>query len=477
MVWRLASVALVIAGLGGAASANGRPPATSSIAFRQGHESDIVVGLTFGLVVSHDGGATWGWMCEDAIGYSGTYDPSYEYSATGGVFATTFKGLKVMRDSCTFSTPPSVATFASAATLGPAPENALYYTAVQSADATHPIADFHIYKSVDDGMTFPVVASAAAATETNVWWQSIVVAPSDPLRVYLSGYRYPPGIDTVRDHLLFRSDDGGATWQQLATTGFTPLMPNSVLHIAGIWANNPDHVYVRVERYDNTLSDAIYVSSNKGATWKPIETKPTTIGAFVARAAVNSLGNHDLVLGTRELGAEISHDDGANWEPLAGAPHMGCLVENAAGELWACTQNFGFSAVQPDDAGVMKTSDLVTWTKVLRYQDLTEAASCAAGTIQHDTCAPLWCAVCAQLGCTPSASYGCPVVIDGCPVPTDGCPVPTDASIPRTTSGKGGCCDSGASSGGPLALALSVATMLRRPRRRARCRRRPRQEP
>src|SRR4051794_21859487 len=85
------------------AEANGRLPATSTITFRQGHETDIAVGLTFGLLVSHDGGKTWGWMCEAAVGYGGTYDPVYVYSPSGALFATTFNGLSVMRDSCTFA--------------------------------------------------------------------------------------------------------------------------------------------------------------------------------------------------------------------------------------------------------------------------------------------------------------------------------------------------------------------------------------
>jgi hypothetical protein len=102
----------------------------------------------------------------------------------------------------------------------------------------------------------------------------------------------------------------------------------------------------------------------------------------------------------------------------------------------------------------MKTTDLVTWTKVLHYQDLTNAVDCATGTVQHDTCAPMWCTVCMQLGCTAAASYNCPVATEA----------PT--MMPPPPGKSGGCCDTGASAGGPLALALSVATIVLRPRRR-----------
>jgi hypothetical protein len=448
MAWRIALACLVLAAVPHGASANGRPPAAVSITFRQGQETDVVVGLTFGLVISHDGGKAWSWMCEDAIGYKGTYDPWFAFSQSGALFATTFAGLKVARDGCTFGATPAGATFASVNALGPGPDHAFYYAAVQAADEARGVAaDFNVYKSIDDGMTFPDAAKGTPAAAVN-WWQSLAVAQSDTQRLYLSGYSYlpDPAGGTVRQLLLFRSDDGGKAWIPLPTTAFA-FLSNSVIHIAGITKDDADHLYVRVEDYDNLNHDAIYRSSDKGLTWQQIKTKDAPIGAFAVRAARNRDAKHDLILGTQEAGAEVSHDDGETWAPLANAPHMSCLVENAAGELWACTQNYGFSSVPSDGAGIMKTTDLVTWTKVLRYQDLTEVVTCAAGTIQKDTCAASWCAVCAQLGCTPSLSYGCPVASEA---PVRG----------------GGCCETGAGSAGALALGLSVGMVLRRPRRR-----------
>src|SRR5262247_2867261 len=84
------------------AFANGRAPATSTINFRQGNDDEIAAGMTFGLLVSHDGGANWDYMCEDAVGYGGMYDPDYAYNATGSLAATTFDGAKIDRDMCTF---------------------------------------------------------------------------------------------------------------------------------------------------------------------------------------------------------------------------------------------------------------------------------------------------------------------------------------------------------------------------------------
>ncbi len=449
MVRRLMFACAALAAVARGASANGRAPSTQSITFRQGQDSDIAVGLTFGLVVSHDSGRTWAWMCEDAIGYKGTYDPRYAFSSSGALFASTFNGLRVMRDSCTFNVMPSGSTFVSANTLGPGPDHAFYFAASQEPDPGRGIpGDFHIYKSIDDGMTFPIQVQPPG--EIN-WWQSLEVAPSDPQRLYLSGYRYipvPGGVGKMKQVAIFRSDNAGADWIELPTSMFT-VMPNSVIDIVGIARDDPDRVYARVKLDDNSLSDSIYRSTDKGATWKLINHKGTSIGAFLVR------DNHDLIVGTQALGAEISHDDGDHWIPLVDPPHMNCLVESSAHEIWACTQNYGFNGVPSDDAGIMKTTDLVHWTKVMRYQDLTEAVPCAAGTIQQDSCATTWCQVCTQLECTPSPSYGCPALVDA----------PVDAPVPPRA--RAGCCETGAGSGGsPLALGLAVGTLLLRPRRR-----------
>lgn len=439
--------------LEGTASANGRPPATSSITFRQGHERDIIAGLTFGTAISHDGGATWQWTCEDVMGLpaGSPYDPIFTYTSAGSVFATTTPGLIVMRDGCTFNPAPSGRNFVSTTALSPG--GTFYYAASQAAD-NGLASDFQIYRSTDDGMSFEH-SQADPITDTNVWWESIAVAPSNAKIVYLSGYRYIPisagSPETMRDHLLYRSEDGGATWAPAmppTTSGLT-LMQNSLIHIVAIASDDPKHVYARVSYIDNTTTDALYASIDGGAHWTTLLTHPDRFLAFVARAAVHE-GHHDLLAVTTKFGLEISHGDSTTWTQLTTAPHINCLTESSAGELWACTRNYDFGQVMSDDAAIMKTTDLSAWTKVLRYQDLTgPVTGCGADTIQQKTCnqSTLWCGVCSQLMCTPGPSYVCA----------------SEGPVPPT---KGGCCDTGAGPGGPLALALSVATLLWRPRRR-----------
>ena len=58
----------------------------------------------------------------------------------------------------------------------------------------------------------------------------------------------------------------------------------------------------------------------------------------------------------------------------------------------------------------MKTTDLATWTGVLKYQDIQAPVACAAGTVQDDQCVERymdmqspWCCLVPQLGITSTA--------------------------------------------------------------------------
>ena len=165
------------------------------------------------------------------------------------------------------------------------------------------------------------------------------------------------------------------------------------------------------------------------------------------------------------------------WETVANAPHINCLSENTAGELWACTQNFGVPGTPTDDAGIMKTTNVSTWTKVLRYQDIAGPVDCGAGTRQHDQCVydcsdttfdsnPAMCNFTVPKGwCALKNSFGITSTVLTCPAVFD---APPGQDLTTKPAPKG-CCSTGDTGGGPYALALSLAVgtvILRRKRRR-----------
>jgi hypothetical protein len=417
------------------AFANGRPPGTSDIHFRVGHEQDVLSGMTFGLVISHDGGSTWHWMCEKAVHYGGMYDPIYSYLSSGGIIATTFDGVRVMRDGCNFDatmlatdTPPH---FASTLTTGP--DGAIYVAMADSKDGK-------IYKSTDDGMTFP---QSATPGMINDWWQSMRVAPSDATRVYLSGYRLVSG--NPKTFLLFKSIDGGQNFSPMSMTGIAPTSSNSAIDIVGVSATTPDTLYARVTLASGNIGDDLYISTNGGTSWTKILSLQDSMAILVRN-------NGDIVVGTQTLGSQVSHNNGTSWTPLTNPPHLSCLVEKANNEIWGCTLNYGSMQVVADGYGIMKTTDLTTWSPVMKYQDITGPEDCGGDTLQKTECIDgTWCGLKSQLGITST--------VINCEVPSE--------SVDITHKPPKGCCDTG-DGVGPMTLALGalVGILVGRPRRR-----------
>jgi hypothetical protein len=465
------------------AAANGRPAGTSTINFEQGHPDHIAAGMTFGLVLSNDGGATWRWMCEKTVGYGGLWDPDYAYSSSGGLFATTFDGLKVMRDGCTFAATPPGSTFVSADEL--APNGNLFYAAADPADAK-------IYKSIDDGMTFP---TSAAPGQNNDWWDTLVFAPSSSLVAYLSGYRFTkqcaggvnagmmcvdattcPGstCDPKLIFLLFKTTNGGGDFASnpLSQTGIA-TSNNSRIDVVGVDPGAPNTVYIHVSLENGNNGDSIYKSTNGGASWSKILTKSDPFGmAFLVRS------DGKLIAATQTSGAFVSNGGAGctseatcGWTALTAPPHINCLVENPATvatthEVWACTHNYDSPGIPGDGFGIMKTTDLATWTGVLRYQDIAGPVMCGTDTVQYQQCVDsyqakpsVWCCLEQQLGITSTE-------ID-CSGPRDCGVLPDSPSDGGTTMVKPpkGCCESGGGAGGTL-LAFGTLALLSRRRRR-----------
>jgi hypothetical protein len=103
----------------------------------------------------------------------------------------------------------------------------------------------------------------------------------------------------------------------------------------------------------------------------------------------------------------------------------------------------------------MKSSDLATWTPVLKFQNIAGPIECAAGTVQREACvAERWCTMRHQFG----------IVADptACPALTDGAPI--DDATMNKPPGSGGCCD--ANSGASIGVAwIFILAMWPRSRR------------
>lgn len=438
------AVALALVAVAPRAEANGRFPSSISVALRPGNEGDVYFGVTFGFILTHDDGAHWYWMCEDSIGYAGTWDPKYAIAPDGTIYATTPNALRVSTDGgCTFTTATEgngddlVGIWVDA--IDVAPDGTVW---LGTAESGLPNA---VYRSTDRGVT---VEKRGLETKT-AWWKSLEIARSMPQRIYVSGYQVAPTVEVF----LYRTDDAGASWTPLPTTGIT-LASSPLVLFEGVDPADPDIVYVRSVGAIAPVGDILYRSADAGQTWTPVLEVAGGIDAFTIRS------DGDVVVGNVPAQEDTpgctyrSTDRGVTFGACESGPRMACLGERSDGVLFACGDNW-----EPDFFALGRSSDAQAWSKTLRFHELAGPLACPAGTVQHDQCeVRVWPAIAEQLGVTG---------------PVDGAPVDADPGVEG--GGGGGCCDAGggAAAAATILLAVLVGGLLvwrGRRRKRACCR-------
>jgi len=428
--------ALASVGMTAAAHANGRPPVTNGVFFQPNDTDSIYVRSTFGLLVSHDAGCSFRWICEQNIGYGGTFDPKYAVAADGTLFATTFTGLRVSRDGgCSFTTataelpagdPGRVAdTWVDALDIGPTGE-----VWIATAESGKPN---DVFRSPDNGVTF-VPRGLQSPT---IWWKSVLVAPSDAMHVYVSGYEVA---NTPTAHVR-STTDGGETWTPASLTA-VQVAATPVVRVVAIDPADPLRVYIVSVAANGADGDRLYRSTDGGASFGEVLATTQPIVSVVIRDAST------VLVAAGSGGVFRSDDAGATFMPVASAPRLGCLGKRGDGSLVGCAANW-----DPDFMAVGTSADASQWQKIFRFVELAGPAACPAGTAQRDVCdAQMWPALEAQFGATGPT---CGAVADLAGV--DGGPRPKD----------GGCCDAG--DGPPTGaglLALLTAWFVGRRRRR-----------
>jgi hypothetical protein len=441
----LAAAALVLAP--GVALGNGRFPATIDVHFKPGDHDVFALQVTWGLITTFDGGDTWHWGCEEAVGFAGVYDPDYQFTSTGLMFATTTTadGLRQTRDMCawTGAAAPLGADGATPAKfvsqVAVAPNNAIFVTTPYEV-----APDPQIYRSTDDGVSWVPLSRPIAGIVD--WWESMEIAPTllagSQIRIYATGYGFV-GADKVR--YLVRSDNGGTSWTDLGVDEFTFGHENADLQLVAISPTDPDLVFARVYRVNNTIGDDIYRSDDAGVTWSRVFQSDDDVTAVVVRE------DGQVVAATALSGVHVSGDGGQTFGASIDSTKIQCMKERDDALLFACGVSF-----PPDNMALGTGTTVGDWTTIFTFDQVTDAYDCADGTTQQDVCYDLrWCPVACQFGITaPECTCGFDAGVAG-----------PDAGV-DPPPGKTCCGTSDPSSAALLAL-LVAAPLARRRRRRA----------
>jgi MYXO-CTERM domain-containing protein len=333
LVSLFAFVALTLV-LSPSASAHGRFPELGRISFHPTDDDIYLVRGTFGLVVTTDGGATFQWICPTVFSGRWTEDPAITIADDGSFIVGIFDGLSRSPDGgCNWSMPSTDLT------------EEVVIDVARTADATRLFAlqssggtDNGLWSSTDSGATWAATNPAI----DSILFETVEVAPSDAMRVYLTG-AYPPSVEMPRRPYVYASTDGGVTFDSVAFTDFRDGDRN--VYLLGVDPLDPDRLLILVRA---TMEDRIYESTDAGATFDEIFTLPTLDGfAWSEDGMTVWLGS-----GTNTT-LYRSTNGGSTFDVLRDDVSVSCLGVRGD-ELFVCADNFadGYALGRSTDDGV-----------------------------------------------------------------------------------------------------------------------------
>ena len=214
-----------------------------------------------------------------------------------------------------------------------------------------------VFKSTDEGMT----------------WTEIKIPPFEgrvavAIAMHTRGQRmYIVGSNIEHGSGLFRSDDGGATWQHMAGND-TRISNGQGNYSSGVFVDsqNPDIVY--------TMSTAMYRSTDGGVTFQAFKGAPG--GEDYHKLWIDPTNGKRMVVGS-DQGASVTLDDGRTWslwytEVISQVYHV---ATDSQYPYW-------IMAAQQDTGGVM-ISSRGTWGQV-NFTDWSPLPSSEFGVITPD---------------------------------------------------------------------------------------------
>jgi hypothetical protein len=449
------------------AAANGRFPASNQIVFSPTNEDLVVLRTSYGVLPSRDHGATWGYICEDALGLGPTAveDPSLGLTTHDSLIAGVSVGLDVSSDlGCNWNCIRGGLAGQAIADVAVRADDTASVVAITRTylptDAAIEQTESQVYETTDEGATWTALG---VALDPDVTVQTIDVAKSDPNRIYVSGTR---GFGTAKTASLFVSTNKGATWteQVLPAGQFDPTMEDSIF-IGAVDPNSADTVYIRSSGIltggESRLTVVTAASSAspqfKTAYLFDVGAQMGLVGELLGFAL--SEDGSKIFVGSQESGLWVGSATDLSFHQVQKNLIVQCLATHGS-ELWACS-----AAVSGFVAGV-STDDGANFTaKLPLIGNLSGPVACAAseagaacGTAMNSSqCVEAFQSFCQQNTCdTDAGSTG---TSSGTPPAKASSSSSCDVGVPRAVGG-----GSAAVFGG---VGLVAALSLRRRRRAA----------
>lgn len=441
------------------AHANGRFPESNQLIFSKSDPNLVLLRVTFGLLVSHDRGKSFDWVCETSIGYSGVEDPMYAVGPSGRFIATTFQGITGTDDqACNWKMQGDKSmneVFVDLTQNPNDPKNIIAFSSgyTTADDAGNSLFDSQLWETTDEGKTF---VKLGQPLQQRLLGYTLDVTKSDPKRIYVTAVRDRGKTGAA---LLLTSKDHGTTWteQQIPLLG-----TESSLWIAGVDPDDAEKVYIRT--FNNPDAPGRLILREKDpanpdqGVFKTLFTGKAPLDGFAISA-----DNKKVWVGSPLDGVWMASTADYKFTQKSETA-VKCLAAQDDG-LWACSNEaakpLGFIAG-------LSTDDGATFTDKLHFCTIRGALACSEGSTTNDACH--WPLQRETLGCDPDTTPG----QDGGTNGADGSSGPNGGPKTTTTSTTTSSCDCQAvlprdgwsSLGGAAASVFAAALAFFRRRRR-----------
>ncbi len=154
-----------------------------------------------------------------------------------------------------------------------------------------------LYRTTNPSQPWDLVT---AGIPTGAVFGSVYIAPSDPTVAYGMLYQQPAGATTVTYLGVYRSSDGGMTWQAAGQIGGTGV-PQS---LSAVDPQNPKVLYGTTD-----TTPSLYKSSDAGSTW-------TLLSSTYAGSVLVDPVHTNIIYASTFYGLGRSVDGGVSWQAL-----------------------------------------------------------------------------------------------------------------------------------------------------------------
>ncbi len=353
------SVAAALLFTSTAAWANGRFPQAGQLVVDPSDPSHVIARSTYGLSSTTDGGQSWGWICEKAVGFGDNEDPMVGITADGTIVAATSGGIGHSKDACAWEVTQDETSPALFVDLSVDRSDASRIVAITQRVGTTPS---ELWQSTNNGASWSKLGNPLP---DDIAVLTVDLVPSDASRIYVSGRRVG-GIG-----VLARSMDAGDTWETFDIAGTETDDP----FIAAIDPLNKDHVFVRT---DGDPSDSLLLSSDGGESFDVLLKDSGSMLGF----ALSPDASEVRVGGDQGLFGAATSDFVFS---SISAQKVYCLTWTDDA-LFGCANHgdVGYSVGTSSDGGK-------TFTAFFELADLCEGPlSCGAGTTVESLCPAAW---------------------------------------------------------------------------------------